>query len=150
MTQRSRKRRQRLRDSGRKKLLLALGVPLALVGVGAIAGAVWVISVYDSAPSLASLEPITKGAVSKVYAADGSLIGVIHSDTIRQPVGTEKIPDYLKEATVAIEDRRFYHHGGVDPSAIIRAGWDDLVAGGKPREGGSTITQQLVRNLYIS
>src|SRR4051794_3281806 len=150
MTQRARRRRRRLRDSGRKKLLLGLGVPLTVAGVGAIAAAVWVISVYDSAPSLASLEPITKGAVSKVYAADGSLIGVIHSDKIRQPIASGRIPADLKDATVAIEDRRFYSHGGIDPSAIIRAGWEDLVAGGTPRQGGSTITQQLVRNLYIA
>jgi penicillin-binding protein 1A len=149
MTQRARRRRRRLRESGRKKLLLGLGLPLAMVGVGVAVGLAWVINVYESAPSLASLQPITKGAVSKVYAADGSLIGVIHSDNIRQPVASDKIPQDLKDATVAIEDRRFYNHGGVDPSAIIRAGWEDLVAGGKPREGGSTITQQLVRNLYI-
>ncbi|HEY7266660.1 MAG TPA: transglycosylase domain-containing protein [Solirubrobacterales bacterium] len=149
MTQRARRRRRRLRDSGRKKLLLALGLPLALLAVGVTAGAVWVISVYDSAPSLASLRPITKGAVSKIYAADGSLLGVIHSDKIRQPISSEHIPEDLKDATVAIEDRRFYEHGGIDPSAIIRAGWEDLTAGGKPVEGGSTITQQLVRNLYI-
>jgi penicillin-binding protein 1A len=117
--------------------------------MGVLVGVAWVISVYDSAPSLASLAPISKGTVSKVYAADGSLIGVIHSDNIRQPVASSKIPQDLKDATVAIEDRRFYHHGGIDPSAIIRAGWEDLVAGGKPKEGGSTITQQLVRNLYI-
>ena len=129
---------------------MALGVPLAVVGIGVVAGAAWVISVYNSAPSLASLKPITKGAVSKVYAADGSLIGVIHSDNIRQPIGSARIPEDLKNATVSIEDKRFYSHGGVDPSAIIRAGWEDLVAGGKPREGGSTITQQLVRNLYIA
>jgi len=150
MTQRARRRRRRLRDSGRKKLLLGLGVPLTVVGFGAIAGAAWVISVYNSAPSLASLEPITRGAVSKVYAADGSLIGVIHSDKIRQPIASAQIPQDLKDATVAIEDRRFYSHGGIDPSAIIRAGWEDLTAGGKPVEGGSTITQQLVRNLYIA
>src|SRR5262249_50573486 len=100
--------------------------------------------------SLASLQPITRGAVSKVYAADGSLIGVIHSDNIRQPITSAQIPQTLKDATVDIEDRRFYSHGGIDPSAIIRAGWEDLVAGGKPVEGGSTITQQLVRNLYIA
>jgi penicillin-binding protein 1A len=121
-----------------------------MVGIAIAIGLAWVISVYDSAPSLASLQPITKGAVSKVYAADGSLIGVIHSDNIRQPVASTKIPQDLKDATVAIEDRRFYSHGGVDPSAIIRAGWKDLIAGGSPREGGSTITQQLVRNLYIA
>ena len=150
MTQRARRRRRRLQTSGRKKLLLAFGVPFALAGIAVLAGAAWVINIYDSAPSLASLQPITRGAVSKVYAADGSLIGVIHSDKIRQPVASEKIPQTLKDATVDIEDRRFYNHGGIDPSAIIRAGWEDLIAGGKPVEGGSTITQQLVRNLYIS
>jgi penicillin-binding protein 1A len=150
MSQRARRRRRRLRTSGRKKFLLALGVPLSLIGIAVVGGGAWVISVYDSAPSLASLQPITKGAVSKVYAADGSLIGVIHSDTIRQPIPSAKIPQDLKDATVDIEDRRFYSHGGIDPSAIIRAGWDDLTAGGKPVQGGSTITQQLVRNLYIS
>ena len=129
---------------------MGLGLPFAMVGIAIAVGLAWVISVYDSAPSLASLQPITKGAVSKVYAADGSLIGVIHSDNIRQPVASDKIPQDLKDATVAIEDRRFYSHGGVDPSAIIRAGWKDLIAGGSPREGGSTITQQLVRNLYIA
>jgi penicillin-binding protein 1A len=87
--------------------------------------------------------------VSKVYASNGSLLGVIHSDKIRQPIGTGQIPQDLKDATVAIEDQRFYDHGGIDPSAIIRAGWEDLTAGGKPVEGGSTITQQLVRNLYL-
>jgi penicillin-binding protein 1A len=150
MTQRARRRRRRLRDSGRKKILLALGLPLALIGIGAVAGAVWLLSIYDSAPSLASLRPITNGTVSKVYAADGSLLGVIHSDKIRQPIASDRIPEDLKNATVAIEDRRFYSHGGIDPSAIIRAGWEDLTAGGKPVEGGSTITQQLVRNLYIA
>jgi penicillin-binding protein 1A len=129
---------------------LGLGLPLAMAGIAIAVGVVWVISVYESAPSLASLQPIKKGEVSKVFAADGSLIGVIHSDNISQPIASAKIPQDLKDATVAIEDRRFYSHGGVDPSAIIRAGWEDLVAGGKPREGGSTITQQLVRNLYIA
>jgi penicillin-binding protein 1A len=123
---------------------------MALVGFGFLAGAIWVLGVYDSAPSLASLQPISKGAASKVYAADGSLIGLIHSDTIGQPIGSAEIPQDLKNATVAIEDRRFFSHGGIDPSAVIRAGWEDLVAGGKPVQGGSTLTQQLVRNLYIS
>ncbi|HKH22266.1 MAG TPA: transglycosylase domain-containing protein [Solirubrobacterales bacterium] len=148
MSARSRRRQRR---TSRKKnpflvTLVVLGSALAL---GALGSGLWLISVYNSAPSLASLRPITKGSVSKVYAADGSLIGVIHSDKIRQPVGSAQIPQDLKDATVAIEDRRFYSHGGIDPSAIIRAGWEDLTAGGKPVEGGSTITQQLVRNLYI-
>src|SRR3954465_8486237 len=149
MSQRSRRRRQRVQVSGRKKMLLALGIPLAVSSLAIAVGIVWLVSIYDSAPSLASLRPITHGAISKVYGADGSLLGVIHSDKIRQPIGTGQIPQDLKDATVAIEDKRFYDHGGVDPSAIIRAGWEDLVAGGTARQGGSTITQQLVRNLYI-
>jgi penicillin-binding protein 1A len=120
-----------------------------MLAVGVLGSGLWLLSVYNSAPSLASLTPIKEGTVSKVYAADGSLLGVIHSDKIRQPIASAKIPEDLKNATVAIEDRRFYSHGGIDPSAIIRAGWEDLTAGGKPVEGGSTITQQLVRNLYI-
>jgi penicillin-binding protein 1A len=151
MTQRARRRhRRRPQGSPGKKILLASAVLLALAGVGVAAAAAWVLSVYNSAPSLAALKPITKGTVSKVYAADGSLLGVIHSDNIRQPVTSNKIPRDLKDATVAIEDKNFYHHGGIDPAAIVRAGWEDLLAGGKPVQGGSTITQQLVRNLYIS
>jgi penicillin-binding protein 1A len=151
MTQRARRRhRRRPQGSPGKKVLLASVVVVALVGIGVAAAAAWVLSVYNSAPSLAALKPITKGTVSKVYAADGSLLGVIHSDNIRQPVTSNKVPRDLKDATVAIEDRNFYHHGGIDPAAIVRAGWEDLLAGGKPVQGGSTITQQLVRNLYIS
>jgi penicillin-binding protein 1A len=143
--------RRRLRRTSRKRnpflvTLLVLGSAFA---AGVLGGGLWLISVYNSAPSLASLRPITKGAVSKVYAADGSLLGVIHSDKIRQPIGSAQIPQDLKGATVAIEDKRFYDHGGIDLSAIVRAGWEDLNAGGKPVEGGSTITQQLVRNLYL-
>ena len=54
---------------------------------------------------------------------------------------------WLPKATVAIEDRRFWQHGGVDYVGIARAAWTDVTAG-KVVEGGSTITQQLVRNLY--
>src|SRR5262245_54514584 len=116
MSQRSRRRRPRLRTSGRKKLLLAFGIPTPPIGLGFLAGAIWVLGVYNSAPSLASLNPIAKGTASKVYAADGSLIGLIHSDTIGQPIGTADIPEDLKNATVDIEDRRFFDHGGIDPS----------------------------------
>src|SRR3954462_2501460 len=148
MSARSRRRHRR---TSRKKnpFLVVLTVLTSLLALGALGSGLWLLSVYNSAPSLASLRPITKGEVSKVYAANGSLLGVIHSDNIRQPIGSARIPQDLKDATVAIEDRRFYSHGGIDPSAIIRAGWEDLTAGGKPVEGGSTITQQLVRNLYI-
>jgi penicillin-binding protein 1A len=148
MSARSRRRHRRT-SRKRNPFLVVLLVLGSMAALGALGVGFWLIGVYNSAPSIASLRPISKGTVSKVYAADGSLLGVIHSDNIRQPIGSAAMPQDLKDATVAIEDKRFYEHGGIDPSAIVRAGWEDLTAGGKPVEGGSTITQQLVRNLYI-
>ncbi len=151
MTQRERKRRRdRRRRSLGHKLALLLLVLLALGLVAGGAGAAWVWSKYQSAPSLDSLKPIRKGRSSAVYASDGSLLGYIHGNNIRQPVPRSQQPKVLREATVDIEDKNFFEHGGIDPSAIIRAAWEDLLAGGKPVQGGSTITQQLVRNLYIA
>ncbi len=68
---------------------------------------------------------------------------------IRQPIAFSRMPEDLKNATVAIEDKGFWQHGALDPQGIARAAWKDLLAGGKPVQGASTITQQLVRNLYI-
>ena len=89
------------------------------------------------------------GQNSFVYAADGSLLGSIPAEHNRQPVALSQISPWMSKATIAIEDRRFYQHGGVDYEGIVRAAWRDLTQG-KVVEGGSTITQQLVRNLYIS
>jgi len=109
----------------------------------------WVWSVWADTPSIDTLKPAHEGANSVVYAADGSRLGYIQSDTIRNPVDGDAIPDDLREATVAIEDKNFYEHGGIDVEAIVRAGWEDIKAGAAV-QGGSTITQQLVRNLYIA
>ena len=148
-TRAQRRRRRGTRAPAWKKLLLALGVLLGMVAVAGGVAAGWVIHVYDTAPALSTLHRIEKGRSSAIYAADGSLLGFIHSNNIRQPVGSRAIPQNLKDATVAIEDHNFYNHGGIDPAGIVRAAWEDLLAGGKPVQGASTITQQLVRNLYI-
>ncbi len=144
-----RRRRSRARPSAWKKLLVAAAALGGLLFVAGGVAASWAIKVYDSAPPLSSLKPVQKGRSSAIYAADGSLIGFIRSNNIRQPVPSRAIPQNLKDATVAIEDHNFFHHGGVDPAGIARAAWKDLLAGGKPVQGASTITQQLVRNLYI-
>jgi len=106
------------------------------------------VDVYNSAPPLSSLQPVQKGRSSAIYGADGSLIGFIRSSNIRQPVRTDQLPQDLKDATVAIEDRGFFDHGAIDPEAIVRAAVKNIEAG-EAVEGASTITQQLVRNLYI-
>ena len=149
MARRTRRQRRSHTSSWKKKLLVLLGI---LAAAGAIAGGVaasWAIDVYESAPPLSSLKPVQKGRSSAIYAADGSLIGFIQSENIRQPVPSRALPQTLEDATVAIEDKNFYEHGAIDPPAIVRAAWKNLMAGGKAVQGASTITQQLVRNLYI-
>jgi penicillin-binding protein 1A len=98
---------------------------------------------------LDALRPAQIGQNTFVYAADGSRLGVIPAERNRQVVPLGHISPWLTKATVAIEDRRFYDHGGIDAEGILRALWRDLKAGSVV-EGGSTITQQLVRTLYIS
>ena len=119
-----------------------------LAVVAGVAGS-WAITVYESAPPLSSLKPVQKGRSSAIYAADGSLIGFIQAENIREPVPGRAMPQVLRDATVAIEDKNYFEHGALDPAGIARAAWKDLLAGGKPVQGASTITQQLVRNLYI-
>jgi penicillin-binding protein 1A len=97
---------------------------------------------------LDALRPASIGSNSFVYAADGSLLGSIPAEKNRQPVSLAQTSKWMRKSTVAIEDRRFYDHGGVDLKGIARAAINDVRAG-RTVEGGSTITQQLVRNLYI-
>ena len=147
MTQRTRRRQRRQGGIG-GKLLLIFGGVFALLAIAAIAFASWVLNVAADAPSLASCKPIDKGGNTVLYAADGSKLGVVPSPEARALVSIKRIPKNLQLATVAIEDQRFYEHGGVDYQGILRAALKDVEAG-EPVEGGSTITQQLVRNLCI-
>jgi penicillin-binding protein 1A len=148
MTQRQRKLRRRKRHTGRSSVLLGLGV-LATVSIIALLSAVgYVLAIAASAPDLSELKPADKGQLSVVYAVDGSRLGFIQSDVLRRVVPWRDIPVNLRRATVAIEDERFYKHDGVDLNAIVRAGIKNLESG-KTVQGGSTITQQLVRALYI-
>ncbi len=98
--------------------------------------------------SLSSLKPIDIGQTSFLYAADGSLLGSIPAQRHRQPVRLRAVSHWMQSATVAVEDRRFYSNNGVDYEAIARAFWRDVTSR-KVVQGGSTLTQQLVRNLYI-
>jgi penicillin-binding protein 1A len=132
-----------------KRALIALGVLLA---IGAIGGGVvlasWVAGVADDTPDIDQLEPKPLGTVSTVYAADGTRLGFISSDTLRRPIDGAQIPLAMKQATVAIEDRRFYHHHGVDYVGVVRAAIKNVTSDATT-QGGSTLTMQLVRNLYV-
>jgi penicillin-binding protein 1A len=127
-----------------------MSVLLSICGVALAALALvgWVVGVADSAPNISQLKPQVKGQVSQVFASDGQSLGYIKSDTIRTEVTPKQIPKVLREATVAIEDRRFYQHGALDYEGIVRAAIRDIFHGGNGLQGASTLTQQLVENLY--
>jgi penicillin-binding protein 1A len=142
-----RKRRERVRRH-RKRVAhfvagTALAILLTLVVSGFTGAAVWM-----SSCSLKDLKPVNNGANSFVYAADGSLLGSIPAEKNRQPVDLTDMSKWVARATVAIEDRRFWQHGALDYPGIVRALLANVHAG-HVVQGGSTITQQLARNLYI-
>jgi penicillin-binding protein 1A len=148
MSYRQRKSRRRKRHGGRSSVLLALGVIATVCVIAVLSVAGYVLAIASTAPNLSELKPADKGQISVVYAADGSRLGFVQSDILRRVVPWEDLPVELRRATVAIEDERFYKHKGVDLSAIVRAGIKNLESG-ETVQGGSTLTQQLVRALYI-
>jgi penicillin-binding protein 1A len=148
MSYRQRKFRRRKRHGGRSSVLLALGVIATICVIAVLSVAGYVLAIASTAPDLSELKPADKGEISVVYAADGSRLGFVQSDILRRVVPWSDLPVELRRATVAIEDERFYKHEGVDLNAIVRAGIKNLESG-ETVQGGSTITQQLVRALYI-
>ncbi len=137
--------RRRRRRRGALVALVAIGALGLTAGIGGTAA----VLAYGSSCDLDSLQPVGIGQNTFLYAADGTLLGSIPAERNRQPVTAEGMSLWIRKATIAIEDRRFFDHGGVDLEGIARAAVADLRAG-EIVEGGSTITQQLVRNLYIS
>src|SRR4051812_16489930 len=141
--------RRRHRSKPRNKVLLAVAVVAVLAGIGALSAVGYVVSIAASAPPLNSLKPRDPGGFSIIFARDGRRLGVIQADELRKAIPNSQIPQSLKDATVAIEDSRFYKHHGVDYVGIVRAAVKNVESGSK-LQGASTITQQLIRNLYIS
>ncbi len=142
------RRRKHNRAGATRVLLIGGGTVACALLIGALAAVGYVISVAREAPKLDTLHPILGGGSSQVYAADGSRLGFIQADELRSPVAWNEIPASLRDATVAIEDQRFYKHKGVDVTAIFRAALKDLTHASVV-QGGSTITMQLMRNLYL-
>jgi penicillin-binding protein 1A len=149
VTRRERQRRHRRRHGRplRRALIVIATLLILAATAGGIAFAGWVASVVQDTPDIQDLKPRPQGAVSTVYAADGSRLGFIAADTLRSAVPGSRIPLVMKRATVAIEDKRFYKHGGVDYVGIVRAAVKNATSD-EAQQGGSTLTMQLVRNLY--
>jgi penicillin-binding protein 1A len=140
--------RRRRRGGGAGKWFL-LGFLLLLLcgGLVGVAAAGWVYKAASEAPALSTLKRRDPGSLTEVLAADGTRLGWIQNDDLVLPVDAEKIPKVMKDATVAIEDQRFYKHKGVDYEGIVRAAFKNATEH-KTVQGGSTLTMQLVRVLY--
>ena len=143
--ERKRRRKDRKRRGRGARIVVTVGLIAATVLLGAVG---WVLATASDTPSIDQLKAAEPGATSVVYAADGSRLGFIASSILRVPVPDTEIPKQLGQATVSIEDRRFYQHRGVDYVGIARAAVRNATSG-KTLQGGSTLTMQLARNLYI-
>src|SRR4051794_27247617 len=133
----------------RRILFWAIGVPVGIVLVGAGAFVGYVLYLSWQTPSIDTLKPHAETENSVVFAADGTRLGFIPAAQLRQEVPSSSIPAFLKQAIVAVEDRRFYEHKGVDYPGILRAAAKDVTSQAVV-QGGSTITMQLVRRLYLT
>ena len=131
--------------SGKSKLFLVVGivvvVMLAGIGLGFLSAN------FNTKPGLTN--DIRPAASSQIFDTNGDLICNLHLEENRLPIKLDKMPKNLQNAFIAVEDARFYNHCGIDPIGIMRAAVVNITAG-SVSEGGSTITQQLAKNAYLS
>ncbi len=125
----------------------ALGVVLGVIGAFIIIGAVTIAVAYEETPVPTEAMAATGYAQSVVYSSNGTLIGRFGS-TDRQMLPYNEIPQSIINTVLAAEDRHFWTEGGIEPTAIVRAAFADLTGNDDSLQGGSTITQQFVRNYY--
>ena len=129
----------------KKKVAILLFIACSVFS-GILAG-VFLALTHDL-PQILSLETFRPSSVTRIYSADKVLLAELFVEK-RDPVPLKAIPDYLKKALIATEDRKFYQHSGVDLKGILRAVISDIRAG-KFVEGASTITQQLAKTLFLT
>jgi len=129
------------------------GERLVLVGLSSLSAALLVVIVVTgifslSLPSVKKVDDLMNAESTVFYDKDGKVLYTVYADENRESVSSEDIPTILKSATVSIEDDRFYKHNGFDVGGILKAVLSE-VGIGSPR-GGSTITQQFVKNSFLS
>lgn len=146
-TRRTRIRHRNRRRGSSRLVVLLFSTLLAIIGLGFASVIGWIVAVASTGPDIKDLKPRLNGTSSTVYAADGTRLGFIQSPIVRQPIASDQIPEDMRNATVAVEDRRFYQHQGVDFEGVVRAAFSNITSG-KTVQGGSTLTMQLIKNLY--
>lgn len=137
----------------RQHLLRRFWLPLVLLLALAAGGLTGVIAAYElnysrAANEVAALATYRPSVVTRVYADDEKTVIGEFALEKRIPLKYEEIPQVLKNAILAVEDARFYDHIGIDPIRILGATWKNVTT--DKIEGGSTLTQQLAKNLFLS
>ncbi len=127
---------------------IAAGIGLFVVVTGGVAG--WIVyrEISANLPPVEKLLQYQLPTATRVYASDGTLLGEFYTEK-RYLVPIAKIPDVVREAFISAEDSSFYTHKGIDVLGIARAAMANFTAGGVV-QGGSTITQQVVKSLLLS
>lgn len=120
---------------------------LFLAGAGVATA--YLLQISSELPRLEREAISAPAQTTKIYSKEGNLIASLHAEENRIVVSFDKISHWAKKAIIAIEDERFYKHKGLDVEAIARALFVDIRAG-EIKQGGSTITQQYVRNIYLT
>jgi penicillin-binding protein 1A len=139
--------RRLLRTGARASVVMIVGIPL-LVGGTAAAG--FGLLLFGNLPGTVPEEnPVVDSQPSYVYDAQGNEIGVFREFDLTIPMAREDVPEVLKNAVVAAEDRRFWVHEGIDPEGLVRAAFTNYREG-EVVQGGSTITQQYVKARYLT
>ena len=143
-------RRPQARAWGRR-ISTFLGICFAVILTSLIGGTLWagmrIRRATEGMPTAEVLNRETPGGITQIYSTDKVLLGEIYSK-FQERVSFEEIPKALVDATVAVEDKRFYDHPGIDLRGIARAVYKNAREGRKT-EGASTLTQQLVRNVIL-
>lgn len=132
------------KKSPMRRFLWIVGILVFLIIAGAGCG--FIGANMSDLPEVANVKP---AASSQIYDVHGNLITTVHATENRLPVKLSQVPKDLQNAFIATEDNRFYSHHGVDPIGIMRAIWVNIAHDGVA-EGGSTITQQLARNAFLT
>ena len=127
-------------------LSLKIGAVLALLGLLVVG--IFVGVARNEIKSFEDLKTSPNGQMIRIRATDGTVIQTL-GPSFGRWVPVSELPKEMKDAMVAVEDRRFYMHPGVDPIGITRSFWVRLREG-QWKQGGSTITQQLARNIYLN
>ena len=127
--------------------ILAIGISLTLLGTIILAALIGIVSI--TLPDVSDLENLSAAQSTEIFDREGKLLYTIHGEENREYVPLTQITQYVIDATVSIEDDGFWEHSGFDIPGIIKAALHELLGIGVQR-GGSTITQQYIKNTFLS